>query len=117
MWYGATTESAAWAELAKRASRTEDILQRRVISADVSRLNLLELTNPATRQALQVTLTDLTGDDYEVPQTIAAWARERGYDGVLAPSAVATGAGTLAVFGEAVGKLVVTSDAVRLPPT
>lgn len=116
MWYGATSESAAWAELAKRAPGTEGVLRRRLISTDPSRLDLLNLTNSATREALQVTVADLTDDDYEMPQTIAAWARKHGYDGVLAPSAVEAGAGTLAVFAEAVGKLVIRSDAILLPP-
>ena len=116
MWYGATTESAAWAELAKRASGGQGLVQRRLVSVDASRLHVLDLTDPNVRSALEVDLPDLTGDDYTLPQTIAAWTRERGFDGIVAPSAVESGAGTLVVFGEAVGKLTVASDAIRVPP-
>ncbi len=54
--------------------------------------NVLDLTNPAARQALGVTLEDLTqsmhgGASYEATQRISAWARQQGYNAILAPSA------------------------------
>lgn len=67
-----------------------------MVSNNVVVNNVLDLPNPAARQALGITLEQLTqsthgGDAYKVTQALSAWAREQGYQTILAPSAQAKG--------------------------
>ncbi|WP_264946679.1 RES family NAD+ phosphorylase [Sphingomonas canadensis] len=67
--------------------------------------NLLDLTNPATRDDLGVSLGDLTRTGgtsawrYEVTQPLGAFAQRNGYSGIIAPSAQADGGVNLILFG------------------
>ncbi|MFA8391348.1 RES family NAD+ phosphorylase [Burkholderia ubonensis] len=54
--------------------------------------NVLDLTDPAARRALGVTLDQITqsshgGASYDATQRISNWARQQGYQAILAPSA------------------------------
>jgi filamentous hemagglutinin len=54
--------------------------------------NVADLTNPAARDALGITLDQLTNTAhgaaaYSTTQRISAWARSQGYQAILAPSA------------------------------
>ncbi|WP_186775151.1 RES family NAD+ phosphorylase [Allorhodopirellula solitaria] len=64
--------------------------------------NFLDLSNPAVRSRLGVSLDDLvrtSGDDiYEVTQQLGRFAREQGYNGIIAPSARADGGLNLILF-------------------
>lgn len=53
--------------------------------------NMLDLSNPTVRQKLGVSLEDLTGDSYSVTQRLGKFAKNNGYNGILAPSARADG--------------------------
>ena len=55
--------------------------------------NLLDLTDDLVRQKLGTQFDDLVKtlgtqkDNYDIPNTLASWAREKGYNGIIAPGA------------------------------
>ena len=54
--------------------------------------NTLDLSCSVVHQALCVTVNDITnanhvGDAYATTQRIGAWARDQGYNAIIAPSA------------------------------
>jgi RES domain-containing protein len=58
---------------------------------------LLDLTSPAVRESLGVSLADITRRGgttawrYEITQPLGRWAQQNGYSGIIAPSAQASG--------------------------
>ena len=62
----------------------------------------MDLSNPAIRADLGIALDDLvrtSGDDmYDLTQALGSFARERGYTGIIAPSAKADGGLNLVLF-------------------
>ena len=81
--YGATSPETALAEVDHYG-----LADGRVsVSKDVSLQNVLDLTNPSTRQQLNITSDSITSDSYSNTQQIGSFARSNGYDGILAPSA------------------------------
>jgi len=64
-----------------------------LVAGDVRLDGVLDLTDPAALKALGVTRADITQTNHGVngaytqTQRIAEWAREQGYNGILAPSA------------------------------
>jgi len=60
--------------------------------------NVLNLTDPAVRNQLGVTLGQLTGSDYTMTHALGDFARTR-YNGILVPSATAPGQTNLVLFG------------------
>lgn len=77
---------------------------RTVSSFDATIHNLLDLSNPKTRLQLGVSLDDLVrhgGSEawrYQVTQPLGTWAREQGYNGLIAPSAQADGGLNVILF-------------------
>jgi len=61
---------------------------------------LLNLADPSVRRELGVSLSQLTSEDYGIPQALGDWARARGYKGIIAPSARRAGGHNLVLFGE-----------------
>jgi hypothetical protein len=57
--------------------------------------NMLDLTDKNVRKKLGVQLSDLTGDNRNITQTIGDFALKNGYDGIIAPSARLTSNGKL----------------------
>ncbi|KVE28737.1 cell surface protein [Burkholderia singularis] len=97
--YAGTTPATSAAEVGSYGALEGRVL----VSKNVVINNVLDLTNPAARQALGVTLDQLTsashgGDAYTAPQAISAWAREQGYQAILAPSAQNSGGVNLISF-------------------
>jgi RES domain-containing protein len=94
--YGATSPETAFAEVDYYG-----VADGRVsVSTDVSLSNVLDLTDPAVRQELNVTLEQITGDSYTVTHQLGDLARANGYDGILAPSARNPGGSNLIMFQE-----------------
>jgi filamentous hemagglutinin len=64
-----------------------------LVAGDVRIDNVLDLTDPAALRALGVTKAQITqsshgaNGSYTHTQRISEWAREQGYNGILAPSA------------------------------
>jgi RES domain-containing protein len=119
IWYASSSEDGAWAELFRHhepngVSPLEVI--RRIGSARVMRLRVLDLTNPQVRETLGVSERELTGDDLTHCQKVAEYARDSGYDGVLAPSAALDGQRTIAVFSSAMRKITAGRSRVGSPP-
>ncbi|MDQ0114022.1 RHS repeat-associated protein [Paenibacillus harenae] len=60
--------------------------------------NLLDVSNPAVRSNLNISLNDMLGDSYEVTNWIGKHAKENGYNGIVAPSAKADGGLNVILF-------------------
>ena len=90
-------------------------MRRRVGRVSVD-LHVLDLTDPTTRQHLGVDADDLISDDCAITQTIAAAARDAGFDAVLAPAAGLPGCATLAVFAHALPNVTAERSQIRQPP-
>jgi RES domain-containing protein len=119
VWYASSQEQGAWAELF-RHFLDEGVdpfeVRRRVGRVSVD-LQVLDLTDEATRSHLGVNEADLVSDNSTLTQDIAAAARDAGFDGVLAPAAALPGCETLAVFGHALSATVTAERSeVRQPP-
>ncbi|MGH7813075.1 MAG: RES family NAD+ phosphorylase [Candidatus Binataceae bacterium] len=120
-WYASSSESGAWKELFRHhepggVSPLE--VRRRIGSARVKRLSVLDLTDPRVRATLNLSDRDLIGDNLARCQKIAEEARRAGYDGILAPSAALEGARTLVVFARSLRKVSETGSRMRrAPPT
>ncbi|MFV0388903.1 MAG: RES domain-containing protein [Pyrinomonadaceae bacterium] len=92
--YGGTTQQTALSEITHYNAAAGRI----PVAKNVRVANVLDLTNPSVRQQLDVSLEDLTSNSYTTTQRIGDWARQNGYDGILAPSARNPGGGNLVVF-------------------
>ncbi|MCX2843207.1 RHS domain-containing protein [Microbulbifer thermotolerans] len=81
--YGGTTAKTAEAEIAHYGALTG----RELVSKEVKMNNILDITDPKVRDQLGVTLEEITGDSYDTTHAIGKFAKENGFDGILAPSA------------------------------
>jgi len=79
-------------------------------------LRVLDLTNARVREILDVSERDLIRDDVSVCQQIAEYARDSGFDGILAPSAAVEGHRTVAIFSSAMRKITEGRSRVGSPP-
>ena len=74
------------------------------MAGDVKIDNVLDLTDPAALRALGVTKQEITMSShgangaYTQTQRIAGWAREQGYNAILAPSAQSRSGTNLITF-------------------
>ncbi|NRA69356.1 MAG: RES family NAD+ phosphorylase, partial [Pseudobacteriovorax sp.] len=82
--YGASSQSTALAEI---SFHVDNLDGRIPISKEFSLNNVLDLTDPAIRSDLGVTLEEITGNSYGITQELGHFARENGFDGIRAPSA------------------------------
>lgn len=57
------------------------------MSKNVQLNNALDLRSQSVRRQIGVTQKQITGDSYDYTQVIGGWAKENGYDGIIAPSA------------------------------
>ena len=60
--------------------------------------SVLDLTDPVVLQKIGIPPSSLTGSDLTTTREIAAAARERGYEGLLVPSAAVPGSKNVAIF-------------------
>ncbi|WP_080432199.1 contact-dependent inhibition toxin BcpA [Burkholderia ubonensis] len=86
--YTSTSPQTAHAEVTSYSALNGKVL----VTKDFVINNVLDLTDPAARQALGVTLDQITqsshgGASYDATQRISNWARQQGYQAILAPSA------------------------------
>ncbi|NIE58189.1 MULTISPECIES: RES family NAD+ phosphorylase [unclassified Burkholderia] len=86
--YAGTSQQTAYAEVASYVPLNGKVL----VTKDFVVNNVLDLTDPTARQALGVTLDQITqsshgGAAYDATQAISNWARDQGYQAILAPSA------------------------------
>ncbi|ALN65272.1 filamentous hemagglutinin family N-terminal domain protein [Lysobacter antibioticus] len=97
--YAGTSAETAAAEVASYAALEGKVL----VSQGVVVRNVLDLTDPAALKALGVTKEMLTnashgGDSYALTHRLSAWARDQGYEAILAPSAQKVGGVNLISF-------------------
>ena len=119
VWYASSSETGAWAELFRHHESggvSPSEVRRLIGKVRVHDLRVLDLTNARTRASLNVSETDLTGDDPARCQSIANEARAAGYDAILAPSAALKGRKTLAVFSSALKKVTPINSRTRKAP-
>jgi len=99
--YFSTGERIVEAEL---ASYKTVMSGRKMYSYDVKLNNMLDLSNPKVRSKLGVQLDDLLSNNYKtnignsVTHKIGEFAKQNGYNGILAPSARADGGLNVIVF-------------------
>ncbi|MEN4890116.1 RES family NAD+ phosphorylase [Erwinia billingiae] len=94
--YGANSRKTALSEV---THWDVDLSNRVLISKNVQLNNVLDLTRSGVRDKLGVSLSDITGNDYSITHQIGSWAKEQGYDGILAPSARNSTGSNLISFG------------------
>ncbi len=102
--YTSTSQQTAYNEVASYAPLNGKVL----VTKNFVINNVLDLTDPAARQALGVTLDQITqpshgGTSYDATQAISNWARQQGYQAILAPSAQNPGGVNLVSF-QSLGK-------------
>jgi RES domain-containing protein len=119
VWYASSTENGAWAELFRHhepggVSPLEVI--RRIGRVRTKRLRVLDLMDPGVRRTLGVSEQDLIGDDLMRCHEIAQYARNAGYDAILAPSAALERTLTLAIFASAAQKVTEQHSHIGRPP-
>jgi filamentous hemagglutinin len=100
--YFASGERVVEAEFVNNGSSLNGKVVHDFPNSSVS--DLLDLTNPAARQGLGLSLSDLTRTGgttswrYEFTQPVGAWAEQNGYRGIIAPSAQADGGVNVILF-------------------
>ncbi len=93
-----------------------------LVAGDVKIDNVLDLTDPAALRALSVTREQITlsshgaNGAYNQTQRIAEWAREQGYNGILAPSAQTRSGTNLITFDNTQVTNVRVSPTPKTPP-
>lgn len=91
--YSGTTVDTAAAEVGSYRVWGDAIAPRVLVGGNVQVAGVLDLTNPAALRALGVTREQITrsshgvSGSYDLTQRIARWARDQGYNAILAPSA------------------------------
>ena len=118
VWYASSQEQAAWAELFRHFvdDGVDPFELRRRVGRVYVVLEVLDLTDEAVRTHLGVHESDLVGDDYSVTQSLAAAARDAGFQAILAPAAALPGRETLAVFAHALPSVQAERSEIRRPP-
>ena len=94
--YFSSGEKIVYAELGNY--NVDDFSNRTTYSYDVTLNNMLDVSNPKTRDQLGISLGDITGNNYDVTQSIGDYAYSNGYNGIIAPSARADGGVNVIVF-------------------
>jgi len=69
-----------------------------VYELEVDIETVLDLTSPGILQRIEMNGDSLTGDDLQVPRSIAAQARDKGFGALLVPSAAAPDSKNLVIF-------------------
>jgi len=121
VWYGATRERAAWAELFRHSDPSvlsPFQIKRRVGRVRISGIRILDLTDQETLRLLEVDQADLVNDEYSVCQDLSRLAYSSRLDGVLGPSAALPGERTVVVFAHIAKAPFLTAETSRVqsPP-
>ncbi len=119
VWYASSTENGAWAELFRHhepGGITPLEVIRRIGRVRTKGLRVLDLTDGRVREALSVSEQDLIADNLTRCQEIARYARNEGYDAILAPSAALERQRTLAIFATAMQKVGELYSRMGRPP-
>jgi len=93
--YSGTSKEAVLGELAHYGVAPSKVAW---VSKNISVDNVLDLTNSSVRKQLGITLDQITGDSYKYTQGLGDLLRSRGYNGVLFPSARASGTSNFVEF-------------------
>ncbi len=89
--YLCTTRPCVAAELTRQAARqglsVSDLLPRELWEISAPLVKVLDLTDVTTRDALDLSTSDLLRDDHRFTQEIGEAAHEHGFQGIRSPSA------------------------------
>lgn len=72
--------------------------RRELVSRTTRVDNVLDLTDPSVRRALGVNLADITSNDYTKTHELGRFAKDNGFNAILAPSARNLDGSNLVVF-------------------
>jgi filamentous hemagglutinin len=121
--YSGTSVQTAAAEVMSYRDLSIGLFKpKSLVAGDVRIDNVLDLTDPAALKALGVTKDQITKSShgangaYTQTQKIAEWAREQGYNGILAPSAQNKSGTNLITFDSTVVTNVKVSPQPPVPP-
>ena len=121
--YSGTSVQTAAAEVMSYRDLSIGVFKpKSLVAGDVRIDNVLDLTDPAALKALGVTKDQITKSSHGVngaythTQRIAEWAREQGYNGILAPSAQNKSGTNLITFDNTVVTNVRVSPQPPVPP-
>ena len=92
--YAGTSKEAVLGELAHYGVDANKVAW---VSKNVKVNNVLDLTNPAVRKQLGISLEQITSNDYLYTQALGDFARGR-YSGLLVPSARQAGTSHLVIL-------------------
>lgn len=92
--YGGTSPETAKAEIDHYNAASGRVLMSKQVKID----RVLDLTSPMVRQQLGISLDSIAGNDYRLTHDIGDWARQNGYQGILAPSARSRAGSNLIIF-------------------
>jgi hypothetical protein len=93
--YSGTSREAVMGELAHYAVDPSKVTW---VTKNVRVDNVLDLTNPAVREQLGITLDQITKDSYFYTHALGDFARGQGYGGILFPSARVPGTSNFVEF-------------------
>lgn len=118
VWYASDQEEAAWAELFRHFvdDGIDPFEVRRRVGRAAVDLDVLDLTDHQIREHVGIEKDDLLSDDYATTQALAVFARDSGFDAILAPAAALPGRHTLAVFAHAMPRVRSERSEIRQPP-
>lgn len=98
--FSAEVAAAELERLAERAGRdVADFMPRHLLEYEIELEAVLDLTDAAALDALELTRADLTSADADSCQRVGEAAHHLGWEGILAPSATGTG-NIVAIFIE-----------------
>ncbi|MFA5983572.1 MAG: RES family NAD+ phosphorylase [Methylococcaceae bacterium] len=92
--YAGAEPETALAEISHYGS-TEGL---KTVSKEIQVDNMLDLNIPLTQKELRISLKDITSNSYETTHKIGVFAKENGYNGIIAPSARNPGGNNIIVF-------------------
>jgi RHS repeat-associated protein len=93
--YAGTSPATAQAEIAHYGA----LEGRELVSRSTRVENVLDLTDPRVRQALGVNVAEIKSNDYTKTHELGRFAKENGFNAILAPSARSPHGSNLVVFG------------------
>jgi RES domain-containing protein len=120
--YASSSEDASWGEMFRHYANTAVSpfeIRRRMSTLRVIDLPVLDLTDPDVRMQLGVTETDLTSNDYAIPQQITDLVRHAPgrFGGILEPSAAMRGEQTLVIFEDRLDNHIeIEHEPIMAPP-
>lgn len=115
--YLCLTRPCVIAEVTRQAQRqgltVADLLPRELWQLNADLTKILDLTDPATLRALDISGDDLTRDDHRFTQELGEAAHQHGFNGIRTPSATGVDH-VLAILPDNLAGVVVSAELIDL---